>query len=118
MRAQIDMAGDLRRHGVYREQAACPVATNRDGAGADTLQKMPGQFIRDMLIWRGIEDQSGDLRGGDPVRQPHASVIRDGGHVDQDFDEGDEGDGHEEQPARQAEMSADPRPSLRCDGDR
>jgi hypothetical protein len=104
----VDVMVDRRRQIGAGEQA--PLLSHLDGdrAGADALQDLPRQRIRDHAQRRRVQHQRRGTRCRDAVVQAIDPEVRDRGHVDHQAGDHDERDRQQQQFAGKAE------PAPRC----
>ena len=102
-RPHVDVMVDRRRQIGAGEQAALLSHLDRHRAGADAFENLPRQRIRDHARGRCVQHQSCGTGRRDTVVEPVHAEIRDRRHVDHQPGDHDQGNGEQQQLARQAE---------------
>jgi hypothetical protein len=112
----IDIVIDRPRQTGAGQQPALLPHLDRHPAGADAGEDLPRQGFRDHARRGGIEHESGRVRRRQAIVQPVHPEISDRGHIDQHLGDHHQGNGEQQQFARQAEPTRRLRP--RREGDR
>ena len=103
MRPHVDVMVDRRRQIGAGEQAALLPHLDRHRAGADALENLPRQRIRDHARRRRVQHQRRGTGRRDAVVEPVHAEIRDRRHVDHQAGDHDQRNGEQQQLAGQAE---------------
>ena len=83
--AHVDDVADGGRHLPGRQQAALLAHLHRHRAGADAVQDLTRDRVRDHAVRRGLEHQRRGVSGGEAVVEPVQAEVGDRGDIDQHF---------------------------------